>query len=134
MVPASLSPQRTVAEINITPLVDVMLVLLVIFMVAAPLLTRTIDLNLPGAPGPTPQPSPPASIRKAIAGGTVYWNETATPLSALQPMLQSELQRDPGNPPLLKIDASGETDYGIVARVLAAARNADWDRIAFVLE
>ena len=68
------------------------------------------------------------------AGGTVYWNETATPLSALQPMLQSELQRDPGNPPLLQIDASGETDYGIVAKVLAAARNADWDRIAFVLE
>jgi biopolymer transport protein ExbD len=49
-------------------------------------------------------------------------------------MLQSELQRNPGNPPLLKVDASGDTDYGIVAKVLAAARNAQWERIAFVLE
>ena len=131
------SEQRNaqLATINITPLVDVMLVLLVIFMIAAPVLTRTIDLKLPGAMAPTnPQPSPPAIALRIDAGGTVYWNETPTPLSALQPMLQSELQRDPGNPPLLKIDASGETDYGIVAKVLAAARNADWDRIAFVLE
>jgi biopolymer transport protein ExbD len=123
------------ATINITPLVDVMLVLLVIFMIAAPVLTRTIDLTLPGMTSPTrPQPSPMPIALRIDAAGTVYWNETATPLSALQPMLQSELQRDPGNPPLLKIDASGETDYGIVAKVLAAARNADWDRIAFVLE
>jgi biopolymer transport protein ExbD len=131
------SEQRntTFATINITPLVDVMLVLLVIFMIAAPMLTRTIDLNLPGATPPTSAQHPPPPIALRIdAAGTVYWNETATPLSALQPMLQSELQRDPGNPPLLKIDASGETDYGIIAKVLAAARNADWDRIAFVLE
>ena len=122
------------ATINITPLVDVMLVLLVIFMIAAPLLTRTIELKLPGAvPQARVQPAPSIALR-IDAGGTVYWNGTATPLSALQPMLQSELQRDPGHPPLLKIDASGETDYGIVAKVLAAARNADWDRIAFVLE
>ena len=131
---ASEQRNTTFATINITPLVDVMLVLLVIFMIAAPVLTRTIDLNLPGAVPTKPQPSPPAIALRIDAGGTVYWNETATPLSALQPMLQSELQRDPGNPPLLKIDASGETDYGIVAKVLAAARNADWDRIAFVLE
>ena len=131
------SEQRNAAfaTINITPLVDVLLVLLVIFMIAAPVLTRTIDLKLPGAiPQTRTQPAPPPIALRIDAGGTVYWNDTATPLSALQPMLQSELLRDPGNPPLLKIDASGETDYGIVAKVLAAARNADWDRIAFVLE
>ena len=132
---ASEQRDATFATINITPLVDVMLVLLVIFMIAAPMLTRTIDLNLPGSAPPTKAQLPPPPIALRIdAAGTVYWNETATPLSALQPMLQSELQRDPGNPPLLKIDASGETDYGIVAKVLAAARRADWDRIAFVLE
>jgi biopolymer transport protein ExbD len=132
---ASEQRDATFATINITPLVDVLLVLLVIFMIAAPVLTRTIDLKLPGAtPQTRPQPAPPPIALRIDAGGTVYWNDTATPLSALQPMLQSELLRDPGNPPLLKIDASGETDYGIVAKVLAAARNADWDRIAFVLE
>ena len=129
---ASEQRDATFATINVTPLVDVMLVLLVIFMIAAPMLTRTIDLSLPGT-APTTWVQRPIALR-IDAGGTVYWNETATPLSALQPMLQSELQRDPANPPLLKIDASGETDYGIVAKVLAAARNADWDRIAFVLE
>jgi biopolymer transport protein ExbD len=122
------------ATINITPLVDVMLVLLVIFMIAAPLLTRTIGVDLPGAAPPT-RTQPSAAIALRIdAAGTVYWNGNATPLSALQPMLQSELQRNPGNPPLLKVDASGDTDYGIVAKVLAAARNAQWERIAFVLE
>jgi biopolymer transport protein ExbD len=132
---ASEQRDATFATINITPLVDVLLVLLVIFMIAAPVLTRTIDLKLPGAtPQTRPQPAPPPIALRIDAGGTVYWNDTATPLSALQPMLQSELLRDPGNPPLLKIDASGETDYGIVAKVLAAARNAEWDRIAFVLE
>jgi biopolymer transport protein ExbD len=131
---ASDSRNTAFATINITPLVDVMLVLLVIFMIAAPLLTRTIGVDLPGAAPPT-RTQPSAAIALRIdAAGIVYWNGNATPLSALQPMLQSELQRNPGNPPLLKVDASGDTDYGIVAKVLAAARNAQWERIAFVLE
>ena len=123
------------ATINITPLVDVMLVLLVIFMIAAPVLTRTIGLDLPGSAPPRDQAIEATPIALRIdAAGALYWNGNPTPLSALQPMLQAELQRDPRHPPLLTIDASGESDYGIMAKVLAAARNADWDRIAFVLE
>ena len=131
MVPASLSPQRTVAEINITPLVDVMLVLLVIFMVAAPVLTRRMTVDLP-RPGPTP-PTPSVAIDLRIdPAGQLAWNGVPTPLSALPAMLEAEAQRDPAHPPLLRIAASGDADYGAVARVLAAARNAGVDRIGFV--
>lgn len=124
-----------IASINITPLVDVLLVLLVIFMIAAPVLTHTIDLTLPGKSPITTQAIEPSPIDLRIdAAGGLYWNGNATPMSALRPMLESELQRDPAHPPLLRIDASGDSDYGVIARVLASARNADWDRIAFVVD
>ena len=123
------------ASINITPLVDVLLVLLVIFMIAAPVMTRTIGLDLPGKSPPANRAIDAATIDLRInAAGEIFWNGNATPLSALQPMLEAELQRDPAHPPLLRINASGDSDYGAVARVLAATRNADWARIAFVME
>lgn len=131
---ATQGPDRAaVAEINITPLVDVMLVLLVIFMVATPLLTRRIDLDLPQH-GPPPPPVDATVDLRIDAAGQLYWNGNPTPASALQPMLAAELARAGTQPPLLRVDASGQADYGAVARVLAAARNADWDRIAFVQE
>lgn len=121
------------AGINITPLVDVMLVLLVIFMIATPVLTQRIGIDLPGAaPEALPTDPPPPIELRIDAAGQVYWNGSATPNSALQAMLEAELQRDAGNVPTLEIDASGDADYGAVARVLAAADNADWPRIGFV--
>jgi biopolymer transport protein ExbD len=133
---ANAKTQRdSVAQINITPLVDVLLVLLVIFMIAAPVLTRQIPLALPGAAPPPPIEATPATIDLRIdAAGQLRWNGSDAPLSALQPMLEAERQRDPAHPPLLRIDANGDADYGVVARVLAAAHNADLTRIAFVIE
>ena len=125
----------SVAQINITPLVDVMLVLLVIFMIAAPVLTQRIPLTLPGTAPPPSTGATPAIIDLRIdAAGQLTWNGSATPLTALQPMLEAELQRAPANPPTLRIDANGDADYGVVAKVLAAAHNADLTRIAFVIE
>ena len=126
------SRQDVLASINITPLVDVLLVLLVIFMITAPALTRTIELDLPQA---VPNPDPPArriDLRIDAAGG-VYWNGAEQPLSALQGLLEVERQRQPeSRQPLLAIDASGDADYQAVAAVLVAARNARMDRISFV--
>lgn len=133
---ANASAQRdSVAQINITPLVDVMLVLLVIFMIAAPVITQRIPLTLPGTAPPPSTRATPATIDLRIdAAGQLTWNGSATPLTALQPMLEAELERAPANPPTLRIDANGDADYGVVAKVLAAAHNADLTRIAFVIE
>lgn len=123
--------QRDFSDINITPLVDVMLVLLIIFMVAAPTMTRAVDFDLPQA---TPvKPTTPQKIQLRIdADGTISWNGAAQPYSALHSLMAVEAQRDPRNPPVLEIDASGDADYGVVTRVLATARAAELDRIAFV--
>ena len=126
------SAGRDIAAINITPLVDVLLVLLIIFMVAAPVVTRSIDLDLPQA-GPRP-PSSPQAIRLGIdASGDIRWNGAVQPLSAIEGLMAVEVQRAAtGGQPLLQIDASDEAEYGRVARVLGAARNAGLDRITFV--
>ena len=131
MAYSAISQDRALADINITPLVDVMLVLLVIFMIAAPTLSHRIELDLP-QPGPHPAP-PTEPIRLRIdAAGQAYWNEAAQPVSALQGLMSIEVDRHAGHQPLLQIDASADADYGVVAKVLASARNAQMDRIAFV--
>jgi biopolymer transport protein ExbD len=132
---ANATAQRdSVAQINITPLVDVLLVLLVIFMIAAPVLTQRIPLTLPGTAPPSTQATSATIDLRIDAAGQLTWNGSDAPMTALQPMLEAELQRDPANPPTLRIDANGDADYGVVAKVLAAARNADLTRIAFVIE
>ena len=123
------------ADINVTPLVDVMLVLLIIFMVTAPILSYPIDIDLPQrSTRPPEQPKdPPEPIELRIdAGGQVYWNDSPVPLSALRNMMETEVQRDPTNQPTLQIDVDNEADYGVLAKVLATARNSQMQKIGFV--
>jgi len=123
------------AEINIIPLCDVMLVLLIIFMVTAPTMSYPIDIDLPQRslnPPPTTQ-DPPEPIRLRIdSSGQVFWNDSPTPLTALRNMMQAEVERDPTNQPTLEIDTSEDADYGVLAKVLASARNAQMQKIGFV--
>ena len=123
------------ADINVTPLVDVMLVLLIIFMVTAPILSYPIDIDLPQkslTPPENPK-DPPEPIDLRIDGsGQVFWNNSPVPVSALRNMMEAEVQRDPGNQPTLQIDTSLDAEYGILARVLAYARNAQMQKIGFV--
>lgn len=126
------SAQRSMATINVTPLVDVMLVLLVIFMITAPIATKVIPMTLPVQTPPIKLlPTEPIDLR-VNASGEVFWNDNATPLSALREMMQAEVRRDPSNAPKLEIDASGDADYAVVAKVLAAAENAGLQQIRFV--
>jgi biopolymer transport protein ExbD len=123
------------ADINVTPLVDVMLVLLIIFMVTAPILSYPIDVDLPqkvlNPPPQTKEPPPPIRLR-IDASGQVYWNDSPTPISALKSMMTTEVERDPSNQPTLEVDTNGDADYGVLAKVLAIARNAQMQKIGFV--
>jgi len=122
-------------DINIIPLADVMLVLLIIFMVTAPQLSYPIDIDLPQRslnPPPTTV-DPPEPIRLRIdAAGQIFWNDSPTPVSALRSMMETEVQRDVNNQPTLEIDVNEEADYGILAKVLASAKNAEMMKIGFV--
>jgi biopolymer transport protein ExbD len=132
---ASNSGGGPMADINVTPLVDVMLVLLIIFMVTAPILSYPIDIDLPqrSLNPPPEKANPPEPIRLRIdAAGQVFWNDSPTPLSALRNMMESEVERDPNNQPTLEIDTNDDADYGILAKVLATARNAQMQKIGFV--
>lgn len=122
------------ADINVTPLVDVLLVLLIIFMVTAPIASYPIEVNLPQrSTQPPPLSDPPPPIRLRIdASGQVFWNDSPYPLQTIANMMQIEVQRDPTNQPQLEIDTNDDADYGILAKVLAHAKNADMKKIGFV--
>ena len=126
---------QPMADINVTPLVDVMLVLLIIFIVTAPVMTYPIDVDLPQRViNPPPQlrePPPPIDLR-IDASGQVTWNNNPVQVSALQSMMQAEVERDPTNQPLLQIDANPDAQYDVMAKVLAAAKNARMIKIGFV--
>ena len=132
---ASKSGGGPMADMNVTPLVDVMLVLLIIFMVTAPPLTYPIDVNLPqkslNPPPQTREPPPPIRLR-IDASGQVFWNDAPQPITAIEDMMKAEVQRDPSNQPMLEIDTSPDADYGILAKVLAHAKNANMEKIGFV--
>ena len=126
---------KPMADINVTPLVDVMLVLLIIFIVTAPIVTYPIEVDLPQRViNPPPQlrdPPPPIDLR-IDASGQVNWNNSPVATTELQAKMENEVQRDPTNQPELRIDANPDAQYDVMAKVLAAAKNARMLKIGFV--
>ena len=124
------------SDINVTPLVDVMLVLLIIFMVTAPELQYPIDIDLPQrSVNPPPPTEPKDPIRLRIdPSGQVYWNGSPQAVSGLENMMQDVVQSDPTNQPTLEIDTAPDAEYGVLAKVLASAKNAQMVKIGFVQE
>lgn len=121
------------ADINVTPLVDVMLVLLIIFIVTAPMIARPIPVNLPQRTDIAPPIDPPPPIELRVdASNQVFWNGQAVAVSSLQSRMQDVAQANAGNLPVLRIDTSPEAEYDVMAKVLAAASNTRLDRITFV--
>lgn len=122
-----------IAEMNITPLIDVMLVLLVIFMIAAPILSRPIPLDLPGMVEGFDQPEPAKPLTLRIdATGDLFVDGRPMPLSALPSVLEAEHVRAGAQVLPLQMDVNGQADYQTVAQVIAAAKNTGLDNIRFL--
>jgi biopolymer transport protein ExbD len=126
------SPTQPMAEINVTPLVDVMLVLLVIFIITAPLLASAIKLDLPDVKA-APAAARPDTVRIAIdAEGRYYWNDQLIEDAALPQRLAAAARAQPQ--PELHLRADRDTRYDRLARLMAAAQDAGLTRIGFVTD
>jgi biopolymer transport protein ExbD len=126
------APAQPMAEINVTPLVDVMLVLLVIFIITAPLLARALKLDLPRADAP-PAATTPQTLQIAIdAAGALRLNGEALAAEALAERLALAAKQSPQ--PELHLGADKAARYEHVAAVLAAAQKAGLRQIGFVTE
>ena len=123
---------RPVAEINMIPLIDVMLVLLIIFMVTAPLLTHAIKVELPRASAES-DPIRRESIHLSIdREGTVYWNGEVVTEAAWRARMEQRAKLDPQ--PELHIYADGDIAYRRVVAVMSDAAKAGLTRIGFVTD
>ncbi len=119
-----------VAEINMIPLIDVMLVLLVIFIVTAPLLTHAVRIDLPRVSS-EPITRKPEVVSLAInADGVKYWNGETVDQAALVARLQDAAKRTPQ--PELHLSVDRTAAYQLVAETMAAASKAGLTRIGFV--
>lgn len=119
--------RRALSEINVTPFVDVMLVLLIIFMVTAPLMQQGIDINLPQAKGKEMAPSERIviTIKK---DGKIYIDKTAATLESLRLQLAKNLNNE------VYLKADRDVPYGLVAEVMGELREIGIEKLGMVTE
>lgn len=121
---------HTISEINMVPLIDVMLVLLVIFIITAPLLSHSIKINVPQA---TAQPveQEPRVVDLAVDGeGQLFWNEQPVSMDQLKAKFAVEAATDPQ--PELRIRADLNTRYEVLAQVMSGAKASGLKRLGFI--
>lgn len=121
------------AEINVTPLVDVMLVLLIIFMITAPLMSHKIKVDLPKKSMTVPEEKLPPPITVSVqANGGLFWNDAPVLRDGLSRQLRIEARREPQ--PLLEIRADKETQYRLLQEVMSISKTAGMKKIGFITE
>ncbi len=119
-------------EINMTPMVDVMLVLLIIFIITVPVMKHAVNIDLPQASN-VPQDAKPETIRLSVdAAGDYYWNENKVTDAALQLQLKAAASQTPQ--PELHIRGDKAVRYERVATAMAAAQQAGIKKIGFITE
>jgi biopolymer transport protein ExbD len=124
------SDSKPMAEINMIPLIDVMLVLLVIFIITAPLLTHAVKIELPKASS-QPNITQPDNVQLGInAQGIVYWNGEMIDKAEMQRRMLTAARLTPQ--PELHLRADKTTQYQVLAEVMAQAAKAGLVKIGFV--
>jgi biopolymer transport protein ExbD/biopolymer transport protein TolR len=123
---------RPMSDINMTPLIDVMLVLLVIFMITAPLMATSLKLDLPKTEGARPSDAPQFIALAIDAKGQLYFGDQAVTAEALLQRARDAAQRDPATEVQLRADAS--VPYGRVAELIGLVQDAGLSRIGFITE
>jgi biopolymer transport protein ExbD len=118
------------AEINMVPLIDVMLVLLVIFIITAPLLTHAVKVDLPKASSEANLTRPDHISISIDAAGTLYWNGERIDRSGLRARLADASKKQPQ--PELHLRADKATPYQALAEVMADSAKAGMSRLGFV--
>jgi biopolymer transport protein ExbD len=119
------------ADINVTPLVDVLLVLLIIFMITAPIVSQKVKIDLPQ---PNPNVHNPDNPKEPIhlkidQGGQIYWNDS--PVDELGMRAQMAVIAQQTDQPEIQIDGNGNVAYEYVAKVLADAKSYNLTKIGF---
>ncbi|EAU55558.1 protein TolR [Mariprofundus ferrooxydans] len=119
-------------EINVTPLVDVMLVLLIIFMVTAPLLSQGVNVDLPDAESPAMQQNVEPLVVSIQADGKLFIQKQAIELKQLAPRIEAIRKQKPGLPVFIRGDS--KTPYGRVAEVMSLLETAGIRKVGLVTE
>jgi len=120
-----------VSEINVTPLVDVMLVLVIILLVTAPLLTQSVNVALPKTASTTPDiEKQPLQLGVDASGGITLNKSAIADLAALEATLKNELLANPEV--VIHVYADQNVNYGKVAEVMASVQHAGISKLAFV--
>ena len=124
--------RRLLAEINVTPFVDVMLVLLIIFMVTAPMMMQGVDVNLPRTKTKTITSEEERLVISITAKREIYLNEYKISLDSLQKKLHTIFQNRPDRAVFFRADQT--LPYGFVMEVMAAVRQSGIKRMGMVTE
>src|ERR1700730_12331024 len=131
--PSDTGEASVMASINTTPLVDVMLVLLIIFLITIPVITKTVKVDLPKAVN-IPTQTKPDNITIAVdKNGNVYWNDKALPSrDALLAYIREAAVRKPQ--PEIHIRGDKETHYEAIGRVMYAIQRGGIQKVGFLTE
>jgi biopolymer transport protein ExbD len=121
-------PEEPISDINVTPLVDVMLVLLVIFIILAPLFAQALRVDLPEAEAP-PSAEPVVADLTLEAGGQLSLDGKAVSAAALPELLAERQSQEPEL--VVRLSADEAVPYGEVAKLLSQVREAGVERLAF---
>lgn len=121
---------EVMSEINMTPLVDVMLVLLIIFIITIPVINHAVKIDLPKASSQA-SPIKPENIQVVIdASGQLFWNGAMIELALLKNKISTAAMQSPQ--PELRLSADRQTPYEQVAQVMAAAQSGGLGKIGFI--